>query len=279
MNQIATMSNNELVDKLVRYCPAAGRDFLRKDFASAILRYRRVFECIPPGENKLSLLDIGARLYTASIYCNELDYKKVSLGTKWKTTYTESDILSSIQNSDRIDINYYDAEMDTFPYPDETYDVVICSEIIEHLAIDPMHMMDQINRVTRMGGLTVVTTPNAASFAAIKRLLAGQHPYSWSPYNGSSTDRHNREYTVNELVKVMEASGFSVVSTDTFSECPFSRKDRLLSKYISLLDVLRGKPGLNLSRLGNTSLVVGKKTSVVRDRFPQWLYYDAMKGR
>ena len=279
MNQISIMSDNELVDELVKHCPSSGKEVLRKDFDANILRYRRTLESIPAGAKKLSLLDVGARLYTASIYCNQLDYKKVSIGAKWKTTYTGDDILSTIPNGDRIGVSYYDAEVDIFPYPDESYDVVVCSEILEHLAIDPMHMMDQINRVTRTGGLAVISTPNAASFAAIKRLLAGKHPYSWSSYNGTSTDRHNREYTVNELEKLIEASGFNVISTETFSAHPFSRRDRLLSKYISLLDIVRGRPGLDLDRLGDTSLVAAKKTSAVRDRFPRWLYYDAMKGR
>ena len=135
MNQISIMSDNELVDELVKHCPSSGKEVLRKDFDANILRYRRTLESIPAGAKKLSLLDVGARLYTASIYCNQLDYKKVSIGAKWKTTYTGDDILSTIPNGDRIGVSYYDAEVDIFPYLDESYDVVVCSEILEHLAI------------------------------------------------------------------------------------------------------------------------------------------------
>ena len=278
-NQISSMTDNQLIDDLVKYSPASGQEILRKDFANDIHRYRRIFELIPDGGDSKSLLDIGARLYTASIFCNNLHYQKVSLATKWKSSYTGDDIIAAIPNSDRIDISYFDAEKDVFPYADNTFDVVICSEIIEHLAIDPMHMMAEINRVTRLNGLLLITTPNAASFDAIKRLLAGQHPYSWSPYNGSSTDRHNREYTINELEKLQKPSGFDVVHSETFSKHPFTLKDKVLARWISLLDIARGKPGLNFDRLGNTSLILAQKKSSVQDRFPAWLYYDAMKGR
>jgi SAM-dependent methyltransferase len=278
-HQFSRMTDTQLVDELLMYCPPSGREVLREDFASSIHRYRRVLDSIPDGENGKSLLDVGARLYTASLYCNYLHYGKVSLGTKWKSSYTGDDILGAIPNSGCIDIRYFDAEKDIFPYADNAYDVVICSEIIEHLAIDPMHMMSEINRVTRSDGLLIVTTPNAASFDAIRRLLAGQHPYSWSPYNGTSTDRHNREYTVSELEKLLEASGFALVRAETFSKHPFSRKDRVLAKWISFPDAVRGRAGLDFDRLGQTSLVIGQKTSGVRERFPVWLYYDALKGR
>lgn len=276
-NQISRMTNDELLDELVKYCPTDIKDVQRRNFSAAICRFRRLFQSIPHGKNSRSILDIGARLYTASIYCNLLDYNNVSLAAKWKTQFTGDDILDTIANSERIDIEYFDAETDIFPYSDNSYDVVICSEILEHLAVDPMHMMEQINRVTRMQGLVVMSTPNAASFSAIKRLLAGQHPYSWSAYNGKSTDRHNREYTTNELGNLIEASGFSILSDETFSEHPFSTKDRILSKHISLPDSLRGKPGIDLSRFGDTSLIVAKKTSAVRSRFPSWLYSKGKK--
>ena len=275
----SNMTNEQLLEHLVEYLPASGKVAMRKEFAEAIHRYRRVFDAIPYGGGQTSLLDIGSRLYTASLYCNELDYFRVSLATKWKTTFTGDDILATIPNSERIDISYFDAEKDAFPYADASYDVVVCSEIIEHLAIDPMHMLAEINRVARPGATLVLTTPNAASFSAVKRLLADQHPYSWSPYNGTSTDRHNREYTIKELERVVSAAGFSVETSETISRVSFASKDRLLATWISLPDILRRKAGLDLDQLGDTSVVVGKKESPVRERFPAWLYYDAKKGR
>ncbi len=43
------------------------------------------------------------------------------------------------------------------------FDVALCCELIEHLAEDPMHMLLELNRVLRWGGLLILTTPNIAS--------------------------------------------------------------------------------------------------------------------
>ena len=42
---------------------------------------------------------------------------------------------------------------------DERADTVIACEIIEHLTEDPMHMLIELNRVLKWGGLVVITTP------------------------------------------------------------------------------------------------------------------------
>jgi len=48
-------------------------------------------------------------------------------------------------------IELFDAERDPFPYPSEYFATVLCCELIEHLTVDPMHMMSEINRILRPG--------------------------------------------------------------------------------------------------------------------------------
>ena len=276
---IAALNDEQLIAALLQYAPASGKDALQADFADAVYRYRGALEQIPESRDEGRLLDVGARLYTATVYVNHLKYKEVSLATKWKTSYTDEALLAEIPGSNRISIQHFDAEIDRFPYPDESFDVIVCTEVLEHLAIDPMHMMSEMGRVCRQGGLLVMTTPNAASFDALEKVMAGQHPYSWAPYNGQSTDRHNREYTINELERAVTAAGFDIAHSTTMAERPLSLKQRLLAKWFSLPDFVRGKPGLNLERMLGNSLVVGQKVSSVRDPRPGWLYYDAQHGR
>lgn len=46
------------------------------------------------------------------------------------------------------------------PLPDASFDVVWCSEVIEHLR-DPAATIAELRRVTRPGGVMVLTTPNS----------------------------------------------------------------------------------------------------------------------
>ncbi len=275
---IATLTDEQLVDALLEYAPARGTDALRADFTATVFRYRAALRQIPVPQGKARLLDVGARLYTATIYVNLLKYSEVSLATKWKTSYTDEALLERIPNGNQISLQHFDAEMERFPYLDDTFDVIVCTEVLEHLAIDPMHMLVEIARVCRLGGLVIMTTPNAASFDALTRVMAGRQPYSWAPYSGQSTDRHNREYTIAELERAITAAGFDVVLGQTISDKPFSLKQKLLATWFSLPNVIRCKPGLDLDRMRSNSLVVGRKAGPVRERYPGWLYYDPQRG-
>lgn len=45
------------------------------------------------------------------------------------------------------------------PYPDETFDVVISANVLEHL-INPLRVFQEVSRVLKPGGLFIVKTPN-----------------------------------------------------------------------------------------------------------------------
>jgi 2-polyprenyl-3-methyl-5-hydroxy-6-metoxy-1,4-benzoquinol methylase len=273
-NSISQCTDDDLMEKLIVATPVTRKAAEKSEVVKNLIRHRRVFEAIPPGEGTKRLLDVGARLYSSGIYANDLDYREVALGVKWSSDFNSEELRRSIPSHERISVYKFDAEQDEFPFEDQHFDTVICSEVLEHLAIDPMHMLAEINRVTKTDGLLVLSTPNAASFFAMYRIMSGNHPYSWSPYNGASTDRHNREYTIDELEKVVLAGGFDVVSSETFSQQSLSVKNRFLATWISLPWLLRGKRGLDIARMGNTSLVIGKKAGNPKDRRPSWLYYD-----
>jgi len=55
------------------------------------------------------------------------------------------------------------------PYDDESFDLIWCSEVIEHLK-DPEFAMKELKRVTKKGGELILTTPN--SYALLFRALS-----------------------------------------------------------------------------------------------------------
>jgi len=52
----------------------------------------------------------------------------------------------------------FDFERDFYPYPSAHFKTILCCEILETLAHDPMHMMDEIHRVLRPACHLVLTT-------------------------------------------------------------------------------------------------------------------------
>jgi SAM-dependent methyltransferase len=61
------------------------------------------------------------------------------------------------------------------PFPDAHFDVVWCSEVIEHLR-DPARTVGELRRVTKPGGLMVLTTPNSWFWLAWPLCLVGLTP-------------------------------------------------------------------------------------------------------
>jgi SAM-dependent methyltransferase len=68
-----------------------------------------------------------------------------------------------------------DVERERLPFPDRSFDVVVCNQVLEHLktVIGPLREM---MRVTQTGGFIAVGIPNLASLASRIYLLLGRDP-------------------------------------------------------------------------------------------------------
>jgi SAM-dependent methyltransferase len=170
------------------------------------------------------------------------------------------------------DIDHFDAEKHIYPYDDESFDTVLCCELIEHLFTDPMHMMSEINRILKPGGHLVLTTPNIGSLRAVSAILLGYHPSFFPAYirprkaDEEAEARHNREYVPMEIQHLIEDSGFELVRLETgeFLDEPhpeFGWVTHLLERY---------RLGHNLR--GDGIYAVGRKSGPVKNRWPAWLY-------
>jgi SAM-dependent methyltransferase len=108
----------------------------------------------------------------------------------------------------------FNIEKEVFPFKKRSYDLVLFCEIIEHLTIDPVHSLVQINRLLSDGGYLIITTPNVLRYENILKLVRGENIYDH--YSGyGAYGRHNREYTPSELRLLVEGLGFRVVSLYT----------------------------------------------------------------
>lgn len=68
------------------------------------------------------------------------------------------------------------------PYPDDSFDLVWCTEVVEHLR-NPKILFEEIGRVMRPGGTAVLTTPNSYWW-----FYAVVHLWGWTPQNLQNPD-------------------------------------------------------------------------------------------
>jgi glycosyltransferase involved in cell wall biosynthesis/SAM-dependent methyltransferase len=234
-------------------------------------RLEIILAMTPAGGPQDRILEMGAYLQITPALKTRLGYGEVRgcyLGPAGHTEHHE--LVSEEGESFQCDVDLFDAERDPFPYPDGWFTTVLCCELLEHLARDPMHMMVEINRVLRPGGHLLLTTPNIASLRSIAAILQGYHPGLFTHYvhpdKAATEPRHYREYTPTEIRRLLEDAGFTVIKLETGPYREQPRPEWLW--VVHLLERYRLPKDLR----GEAIYALARKSGPVRVRYPEWLY-------
>ncbi len=106
---------------------------------------------VPSGSGKAAL-DVGCREGVQTRWLQSHGYEVTSI-----------DVDKRFEGAQVVNAN------EPLPFPDESFDLVWCSEVIEHLE-DPAVSLAELRRVTKPGGELILTTPN--SYALLFRFIA-----------------------------------------------------------------------------------------------------------
>jgi SAM-dependent methyltransferase len=158
--------------------------------------------------------------------------------------------------------DHFNVETERFPYPDDSFDVALFCEILEHLPNDPIHTLCELHRVLRPGGTLVLTTPNATRRENLVRMVRGDNVYEQLSGYGTY-GRHNREYTVAELGTLLVSCGWDVERV--FAADLHERTDLTLPAAVADA-VASGDRGDNLFA------VARPRPGAPSWRYPDWLY-------
>ena len=113
-----------------------------------------------------------------------------------------------------LSVTRCDIEREALPLADASVPLVLFAETLEHLRVDPLFVLSEINRVLAPGGTLLLTTPNLYSAQNIVRFIAGRginDAYSeFSKLRRLGHMGHVREYTPAEVQRVLRESGFAI---------------------------------------------------------------------
>jgi SAM-dependent methyltransferase/glycosyltransferase involved in cell wall biosynthesis len=163
-------------------------------------RFRSLLASFEPYRRSGRILDVG---------CGAGHLLKVAMERGWSAYGTEI-AAGAFDQLARLGITAFRGELQSAGYPDGFFDVVFCSEVIEHL-LDPVSLLDESARILRPGGLIYLTTPN---FNSLSRRLLG---LDWRVFG----KEHVCYFTPHALGRLASNAGFSRVKIRTRNIDPY----------------------------------------------------------
>ena len=119
-----------------------------------------------------------------------------------------------------IPVEDVDLERELLPHAEASFDRIVATEILEHLAV-PGLFLSECWRVLRPGGVLYLTTPNVVDLRGRAQAVLGRSPQSHLFGIGRTLRMnewvHRREYASDEVGRLLEAVGFSVGDLHTWT--------------------------------------------------------------
>jgi SAM-dependent methyltransferase len=182
-------------------------------------RAQTIFEWVPPADEKVILDCACGRGFYLNMYRYVSRCRLVGLEL-------EADIIRKAKNNvgHLPDMTLTRGNIYALPFPDDYFDGVILSEILEHLD-DDVAGLREVRRVLKPGGVAAITVPHA------------HYPFLWDPINWTLERvfhthvrrgllagiwaNHVRLYERDELRAAVENAGFEVEAQRQFTHISF----------------------------------------------------------
>ncbi len=156
-------------------------------------------------DTALKILDIGTSHFTLLLRKKYAHVTTIDGGTGWKKPVQSQDII----------FKRFDLRDKGIPFEPESFDVVLCSEVIEHIPYTPTRLLEWCYRLVRPNGLLLLATPNATSYYHRRDFLFGKVPFALPPQDDHSASwGHVREYTMREMKDSLTAAKFSLLHAE-----------------------------------------------------------------
>ena len=169
-------------------------------------RYRHDLKLLENYYTKGKILEIGAAPYHLTYILKRKGYDITGIDIA-------PERLGGFISRNKLHIVKCDIESEALPFDDHSFHYIIFNEIFEHLRINPIRTLREINRVLHPDGILALSTPNLYSITNIVKYFLGMgmdNPYEeFLKLETIQHMGHVREYSVRQVKIFLENTGFT----------------------------------------------------------------------
>lgn len=196
--------------------------FIKAYVDDALARFFHTIDLLE-GKTTGKVLEIGGNPYLFTILLRQLCDFEITSTNFFNLSVYDAEVSAGQQKirskpfgeEYTFDYLHLNVELANYPFQDETFDTILFCEVLEHIVVDPLNCFKKLYRALRPGGQLVLTTPNAVRLINFAHMLAGKNFFDrYHPQNGIY-GRHNREFTLTEVTRILESEGFVIKTAKT----------------------------------------------------------------
>jgi len=165
---------------------------------------------IPCSSDPLKVLDIGTSIFNLFL---KRCFPHYEIATIDIDNCFEKECIKRGIIFKRVDLT-----KDLIPFKDDTFDIIIFSEVFEHLFVHPSKIFGEIYRVLRKDGILIFTTMNAAMLYKRIKCLFGKPTVGFPIDAVIEKYLHIREYTMQECLDILKNNNF-IIEKSKYSDC------------------------------------------------------------
>lgn len=188
------------------------------------LKFLKMLDCNPDA----NVIDLGCGKGDFTLKVKEqINVKEIYGVDLWEDAVTEA--RSKGIKAEKMDLN------EELGFPDCSFHVVVSNQVLEHLFF-PSIFVQEIYRVLKKDGYSVISTENLASWDNIISLLFGYTPFSmefdrlkignpFSPHDKAKRAEypsHVRIFSFQGLVDILKFHGFKIEKISASGYLPFN---------------------------------------------------------
>ncbi|MGE5396817.1 MAG: class I SAM-dependent methyltransferase [Chitinophagales bacterium] len=120
------------------------------------------------------------------------------------------------------DIEFTQGSLDSLPYPDATFNAVLCMDVLEH-TYSPEAVIKQFARVTKPGAIVFITAPNTCG-EIHQRYVESEEGVTFPAL------LHMNHFEQDQLTQLFRTQGFEEISVKPFDSIPVQDFARMIKE-------------------------------------------------